>query len=201
VFYAVNDRVTQQCANPTVLQAPRLVAIVGNVSTGHEVLPPDQYVASLARKRMAATAFFRDEEGRVLVVNPVYKPAWDLPGGAAEADESPHAACRREVAEELGLDRPPGRVLAVDWVPARTIGPDQTLLPDGVIIVYDGGVLTSAEVKKIVLTDGELAGFEFVTAGEAAARVTPLVARRIAACLQACQAGTVAALENGSPVS
>jgi 8-oxo-dGTP diphosphatase len=182
-------------------QASWLPAIVGSVSSGHEVLPPDQYVASLARKRMAATAFFRDDEGRVLVVDPAYKPAWDLPGGAAEADESPHAACRREVAEELGLDRPPGRVLAVDWVPARTIGPDQTLLPDGVIIVYDGGVLSSAEVKQIVPADGELAGFEFVTADEAAGRVTPLVARRIAACLQACATGTVAVLENGSPVA
>ncbi len=58
VLYAVNDRGTRQGANPTVLQASRLVAIVGSVSTGHEVLPPDQYVASLARKRMAATAFF-----------------------------------------------------------------------------------------------------------------------------------------------
>jgi 8-oxo-dGTP diphosphatase len=179
----------------------RLPAIVGNVSTGHEFLPPDQYVASLARKRMAATAFFRDEDGRVLIVNPVYKAAWDLPGGAAEADESPHATCRREVAEELGLDHPPGRLLAVDWVPARTIGPDQTLLPDGVIIVYDGGVLSPAEVKQIVLADGELAGFEFVTADEAAGRVTPLVARRIVACLEACEAGTVAALENGSPIA
>jgi 8-oxo-dGTP diphosphatase len=163
---------------PTGQQASRLAAIVGNVSTGRTILPPDQYVASLARKRMASTAFFRDAEGRVLIVNPVYKPTWELPGGAAEADESPHAACRREVAEELGLDRPPGRVLAVDWVPARTIGPDQTLLPDGVIVVYDGGVLTPAEVKEIVLADGELAGFEFVTADEAAGRVTPLVARR-----------------------
>jgi 8-oxo-dGTP pyrophosphatase MutT (NUDIX family) len=71
------------------------------------VLPPDQYVASLARKRMAVTAFFRDDQGRVLLVNPVYKEAWDLPGGAVEAEESPYAACRREVAEELGLDRPP----------------------------------------------------------------------------------------------
>ena len=171
------------------------------MSTGHEVLPPDQWVASLARKRMAATAFFRDDAGRVLIVNPVYKPVWDLPGGAAEADESPHAACRREVAEELGLDRPPGRVLAVDWVPARTIGPDQTPLPDGVIIVYDGGVLSATEVEEIVLADGELAGFEFVTADEATGRVTPLVAQRIAACLDACQTGTVAALENGSPVA
>lgn len=165
------------------------------------VLPPDQYVASLARKRMAATALFRDDQGRVLVVNPVYKPVWDLPGGAAEADESPRAACRREVAEELGLDRPPGRVLAVDWVPARAIGQDQVILPDGVIVVFDGGVLSPGEVKEIVLADGELAGFEFVTADEAAARVTPLVARRIAACLAMVDAGTVATLENGSPVT
>ena len=165
------------------------------------MLLPDQYVASLARKRIAATAFFRDGEGRVLIVNPVYKPAWDLPGGAAEADESPNAACRREVAEELGLDRPVGRVLAVDWVPARTIGPDQTLLPDGVCIVYDGGVLSPGEIKEIVFADGELSGFEFVTADEAAVRVTPLLARRIVACLEACQAGTVATLENGSPVT
>lgn len=150
---------------------------------------------------MVATAFFRDEEGRVLVVNPVYKPVWDLPGGAAEADESPNAACRREVAEELGLNRPPGRVLAVDWVPARTIGPDQTLLPDGVIIVYDGGILSAEEVKEIVLADGELAEFEFVTADEAAERVTSLLARRIIACLEAVEAGTVATLENGSPVT
>jgi 8-oxo-dGTP pyrophosphatase MutT (NUDIX family) len=166
-----------------------------------KVLPPDQYVASLARKRMAAAALFRDTEGRVLLVNPVYKPAWDLPGGAVEADESPHAACRREVAEELGLDRAPGRILAVDWVAARPIGPDQTLLPDGVIIVYDGGVLTPPEVTKIVLEDGELAGFNFVPAGEAAALVTPLIARRIAACLEACAVGRVAALENGSPTA
>jgi 8-oxo-dGTP pyrophosphatase MutT (NUDIX family) len=149
---------------------------------------------------MAATAFFRDAQGRVLIVNPVYKPAWDLPGGAAEAGESPNAACRREVAEELGLDCLPGRVLAVDWVPARAIGPDQTLLPDGVIIVYDGGILSPEQINEIALADGELADFEFVTADEAAALVTPLLARRIIACLAAVEAGTVATLENGSPV-
>jgi len=167
-------------------------ARVGRMS-GRVVLPPDQYVASLARKRMAAGALFRDEAGGVLLVNPVYKPVWDLPGGAVEAEESPHAACRREVAEELGLDRVPGRVLAVDWVPSR---PER---PEGLIVVYDGGVLSATEAKEIVLADGELAGFAFVAPGEVAALVTPLLARRIAACLAAAESGTVAALENGSP--
>jgi 8-oxo-dGTP pyrophosphatase MutT (NUDIX family) len=60
---------------------------------------------------MAVGALFRDEDGRVLLEDPTYKPTWDLPGGAVEKEESPYAACRREVAEELGLDRPPGRVL------------------------------------------------------------------------------------------
>jgi 8-oxo-dGTP diphosphatase len=172
----------------------RVAASVPGV-TGRPVLPPDQYVASLARKRMAATAFFRDDQGRVLLVNPVYKATWDLPGGAVEAEESPHAACRREVAEELGLDRPPGPVLAVDWVPSR---PER---PEGLIVVYDGGVLSDTEIKEIVLADGELAGFAFVAGDEVAGLVTPLLARRVASCLDAVAAGTVAALENGSPAA
>ena len=43
-----------------------------------------------------------------------------LPAGAAESDESPS-----QVTEGLGLDRPPGRVPAVDLAPTRTIGPDR----------------------------------------------------------------------------
>src|ERR1700734_2024901 len=56
------------------------------------VMPPDVYVASLARKRMAVGALCRDGTGRVLLVDPVYRDTWDLPGGAVEAEESPQAA-------------------------------------------------------------------------------------------------------------
>jgi len=159
------------------------------------LLPPDQYIASLARKRMAAGGLFRDEDGRILLVDPTYKPTWDLPGGAVEKEESPHAACRREVAEELGLDRAPGRVLVVDWVPSR---PER---PEGLIVVYDGGVLAPGEVAAITLQDGELAGYEFVELGEVVERVIPLLARRIAACVDAIKAGTVISLEDGCPVT
>ena len=140
---------------------------------------------------MAASAFFRDAAGRVLLVDPVYKEPWDLPGGAVEAEESPHAACRREVLEELGLERPPGRVLAVDWVPSR---PER---PEGLVVVYDGGVLSAEDAAAIRLADGELARFAFVGRDEVAGLVTPLLSRRLAACLDAAEAGSVAALENG----
>jgi 8-oxo-dGTP diphosphatase len=161
----------------------------------HTVLPPDEYLASLARKRMAAAALFRNSTGAVLLVEPTYRPTWDLPGGAVEAEESPQSACRREVIEEIGLDRAPGRVLAVDWVPSR---PDR---PEGLIIVYDGGVLAPEEIGEIVVAEGELAGFEFTGPDEVPDRVSPLIARRIAACLDALAAGTVASLENGSPAA
>lgn len=157
------------------------------------MMPPDVYVASLARKRMAAGALCCDQRGRVLLVDPVYRDTWDLPGGAVEAEESPQAACRREVAEELGLDRPVGRVLAVDWVPSR---PDR---PEGLVVVYDGGVFTAEDVEAITVPAGELAGFALVSPGQVAGRVTPLVARRISACLQALATGTVASLEDGHP--
>lgn len=159
------------------------------------VLPPEQYAASLPRKRMAASAFLRDAVGRVLLVNPVYKPPWDLPGGAVEAEESPHAACRREVLEELALDRPPGRILAVDWVPST---PDRL---EGLVVVYDGGVLSAGEAAAIRLADGELSAFAFVGGDDVARLVTPLLARRIAACLDAAEIGSVASLENGRPAA
>lgn len=38
--------------------------------------------ATQARKRVAADVLIRDASGRVLLVNPTYKPGWDLPGGA-----------------------------------------------------------------------------------------------------------------------
>jgi 8-oxo-dGTP diphosphatase len=153
------------------------------------------YVASLARKRMAAGALYRDGAGKVLLVDPVYRDTWDLPGGAVEAEESPHAACCREVVEELGLDRPAGRVVALDWVRSR---PGR---PEGLIVVYDGGVLTADEIEDITVPEGELAGFAFVCPDEVADLVSPLVARRITACLDALAAGTVASLEDGSPAS
>ena len=150
------------------------------------------YTATLARKRMAASVLFFDDGGRVLVVEPTYKPYWELPGGAVDADESPYAAAQREVREELALSRPVGRLLAVDWVPPR---PDRT---EGVVMVFDGGSLSADEVSALRLPPDELRGLAWCTAEEAAGRLSALLARRLVAALAARESGEVAYLEDGN---
>src|SRR5690606_30803375 len=131
--------------------------------------------ATQPRKRAAADALVRDEAGRMLIVDPTYKPGWDTPGGMCEANEPPHQTVRRELREELGVDITVGRLLCVDWVPPH--GPwDDTLF-----FVFDGGVLAPGQVSALRLADGELAGFEFCSPAVAGRRLGSRTARRIAA--------------------
>lgn len=146
---------------------------------------------ALARKRSAATMLITDPDDRVLIVNPTYKPRWELPGGAVEADESPARAAARETHEELGLALHPGRLLALDYVPAagaRT---------EGLITVFDGGVL--ADIGAVVLPADELSAAEFVAPDDLEDYLPALQARRARAALHARQESTVAELEDGHP--
>jgi 8-oxo-dGTP diphosphatase len=158
------------------------------------VLPHDEYVASLARKRMAVMALFRDDAGHVLIVKPTYRDGWLLPGGSVEADESPHAACRREVVEEIGLDRPTGRIIAVDWVPAHDNW------PEGLFILYDGGVLARPEIADIVVDGDEISEYRFVPPSMVSSLIPGPSGRRITESLAALRTGQVLSLEDGRPL-
>ena len=151
----------------------------------------DDFTATLPRKRMGAGVLFHDPAGRVLLVEPTYKPWWELPGGAVEADESPRAAAAREVAEELGLTIVPGRLLVVDWVPPR---PGRT---EGVMFVFDGGEVHTEAAARIRVPPDELRGWAWCTAAEAEERLSPLLARRTVAALAAVVDGTTAYLHDG----
>ena len=161
---------------------------------GKALLPHDEYVASLPRKRMAVAALIRDASDRALLVSPVYEGSWLVPGGVVDAGESPHAACRREVKEETGLCLPQGRILAVDWTPQ-----DQDW-PEGVFFVYDGGTLSEAGIASIVVPDGELDGFRFAACDEIGSLVDAPLARRIESAFLALRSGSVLSLEHGKPI-
>ena len=140
----------------------------------------------------AAGALFFDERGRVLLVEPTYKPRWEIPGGVVEPGETPHQGCVREVAEELGLTVPVGRLLVVDWAPHPEQG-------DKVLFVFDGGPLTAAAVATIRLQADELAAYAFVAGDEVGSWLPPRLARRVTEALRARADGGTRYLEHGVP--
>lgn len=149
--------------------------------------------AALPAKRVAAGALFVDGHDRVLLVQPTYKPVWGIPGGVVERDESPRAGCRREVREELGLDRPVGGLLGVDWVPT------ETPRTEGLMLIFDGGPLGEHETAAIRLAEDELKSWRWVGRDALADLASPRTARRIVACLAARRAGHTVYLEAGRP--
>jgi 8-oxo-dGTP diphosphatase len=151
----------------------------------------NDFTATLPRKRMGAAVLLSDAQSRVLLVEPTYKPYWEVPGGVVEADESPYAAAARELKEELGLPVQPGRMLVTDWVPPR---PDRT---EGLMMVFDGGVLTPEQTAQIQLPAEELRSWAWCTEQEAGERLSELLARRINAAVQARAEATMVYLENG----
>lgn len=144
---------------------------------------------------MATGVLFRDVQGRVLLVEPSYKPNWEIPGGAVEADESPWAAVARELTEELGWDRPLGRLLVVDYVRP------QDSRPEGVVFVFDGGVLEEADVVGMVFPDTEVVSAAFHTLAEVRGKVKPLLADRLAVALEAVEQGVTALCEQGRRIA
>jgi ADP-ribose pyrophosphatase YjhB (NUDIX family) len=136
--------------------------------------------ARMPRKTAAGGALIRDRTGRILFLEPTYKPTLDIPGGMVESDESPYEACCREVEEELGLDLEIGRLLVVDWVPAH--GP----WSDALAFVFDGGVLDDIP---LTLDPTESRAHHYLTLDEAAPRLRPSMTRRLTLAQQSLTTG------------
>ncbi|MGQ0841152.1 NUDIX domain-containing protein [Actinokineospora sp.] len=160
-----------------------------------DTLPVDLYVAGLARKRMAAGVLFRDRTDRVLLVEPSYKPNWEIPGGAVEADESPWRTATRELVEELGLDRPLGRLLVVDYVRP------QDSRPEGVVFVFDGGVLDATDLVGLAFAEDEIRSASFHPIERVRTMTKPLLADRLAVAVEAAREGVTVLCEHGVRVA
>jgi 8-oxo-dGTP diphosphatase len=150
-------------------------------------------VDRIARAEAAAGALFVDPDGQVLIVEPTYKPRWEIPGGAVERGETPREACERELHEELGLELAVGRLLFVDWAPL--------VREERIRYVFDGGTLTDGQLDRIELPPAELSSWAFVPAEELFVMMAPRLMRRVTAALTAREAGATTYLEHGRPVA
>ena len=128
---------------------------------------------TLPKKRMGAGALFLNEQGQLLLVNPTYKPQWEIPGGIVEENESPRTACIREVKEELGIVLVEPRLLCVDYTHAQ---PERT---ESLMFIFWGGVLTESEIASIRLPMDELSEYRFVEADEISMLLTATLANRV----------------------
>lgn len=144
---------------------------------------------------LAAGVLLFDEQDRVLLVDPTYKPGWEFPGGVVEPGEAPARAGIREVAEETGIhlaDEP--RLLVVDWEPPAPPG------YGGLRLLFDGGRLDSAGAAGVLLPGPELRAWRFVTEQEAADLLPPVRYARLRWALRARERGAAVYLEAGTPV-
>jgi 8-oxo-dGTP diphosphatase len=157
------------------------VATVGRVVGSSE---------QFARPRAASGVLYFDQAGRVMLVCPTYKPMWEIPGGYVEPGESPAAALRREIAEELGTAFPVGALLVVDWAPHPAEG-------DKLLFVFDGGVLSLEQIAAIRVDGTEISEFAFRARAELDAALIPRLARRVHAAIDARSLGRAAYLEHG----
>ncbi|CCK32139.1 NUDIX hydrolase [Streptomyces davaonensis JCM 4913] len=167
------------------------------------LMAPEDYARSRAAFWGGAAVLFTDAEGKVLVLDPAYRPGTLLlPGGGVDQRERPSAAAVREVAEELGLPIGVRRLLAVDWV---SMGNPEfgTVygLPGETISIWDGGVLEESDIARICLPEDEISSFHFLPPAQAVPQMFPIEGRRMLGALRARidRAGP-AVLEDGEAV-
>ncbi|MDJ1133615.1 NUDIX domain-containing protein [Streptomyces iconiensis] len=152
------------------------------------------YLAGLPRTRGAACALLLDGHGCALLVRPTYRPGWLLPGGVIESGESPLAACRREIGEEIGVPVSLSGLIGLDWIPPRE-GRDASQ-----VFVF-GGRLGEEAPNDIRLPPEELSEHRFVMASELHTLLFPHVVRRVTECWKEYEAGGTAYLEHGFRVA
>jgi 8-oxo-dGTP diphosphatase len=169
-----------------------LVSLPDPSATSFSPAAEAAWYAQLPTMFGAAGALFTNPAGRILLVKPNYRDHWSLPGGILEHGEPPHAGCRREVEEELGIDIDPGPLLVIGWAP-----PDAPRPRPVVHFVFDGGELRDG--APIKLQEEELDEYRFVESADLASYLPPIIHARVVAAVRGRDTGMTAYLPWSEP--
>lgn len=166
----------------------------GGALTPVKDLSREEYLRRLPHKRMAAGVLLRYAD-EIVLVEPTYKDAWEIPGGVVEADESPWVAAERELKEELGLVRENMPVLLVDYVPRTPDG-----VPEGLLWIFDGGLLSECERERLGSADeSEVRSVRLLSIDEAGQRTSGSLALRLRVAFDAARASQAARASHAAP--
>jgi 8-oxo-dGTP diphosphatase len=132
-----------------------------------------------------------DRAGRLLILKPVYKSGWTIPGGVMETGETPWAACQREVREECGLAVQRGRLACVDFRPPHRGK------RGGLRFLFDCGALPEENFAAMVLQPEEISKYRIEPLPAALDLLRKPIRRRVTAAIGS---GGLCYLENGRPV-
>jgi 8-oxo-dGTP diphosphatase len=140
----------------------------------------------------SAGALIFDRAGRLLILKPTYKTGWTIPGGVMEADgETPWEACRREVAEECGIEVRRARLACMDF---RRPKPGRA---GGIRFLFDCGRVGEKALAGIVVQPEEISEYRLAAAPDALALLRGPIKRRVSAAMGSKR---LVYLEDGHPV-
>ncbi|QES57208.1 NUDIX domain-containing protein [Streptomyces venezuelae] len=155
-------------------------------------VPADEYVKTIAQSTSYAGFYFTDTAGRPVQLRSAHSAeTWQWPGGNMDLGETPWECALRECVEETGIVFDgPQNLLAVHFI---VQGAHWPLNKFGVI--FDGGQLTGAQIKAIVLDPAEHTELRVHTMEEWKEIMSPVSFTRLKAADAARRTGTVAYLE------
>jgi 8-oxo-dGTP diphosphatase len=155
------------------------------------------YMTSIPKRRMTASALFLNEKAELLIVKPTYREdeAWLIVGGAVDQNESPYAACRRETREETGNDFPIQQLLCIEYQSPTGVN------PDSIHFVFYGDVLNEEQIQQIKLPSDELAEFRFCDRDNALKLLSPRLGERLVFALAALAQQKTIYIENNVEVA
>jgi ADP-ribose pyrophosphatase YjhB (NUDIX family) len=145
-----------------------------------------EFYRSLPAKRMGAGVILMNQAGEILVLEPTYKPTWEIPGGIVEANESPRAAASRESMEETGLNIPE-ESLDLAAIEYMAMGGEKT---EALMFVFNGGVLNDQQISRIAVDGAEIRSFRFLAPEIAAPLLGEILGKRVLRAVSARRDGT-----------